>query len=101
MSFSEPVKETKFTKKSKAAENYILDPDRSKEVTTMRVRLRDGTTITMEANLDSPLENVYNHISTVSGVANFSLVGGFPPKPLDMKSTVEASDLMDGTLIQK
>ncbi len=54
----------------------------------MRVRLSNGSTITMEANLDSSLQDVYNHISTLSGVANFQLFGGFPPKPLDLTSTV-------------
>ena len=61
----------------------------------------DGSTITMEANLDSSLQDVYNHIATVSGRASFDLVGSFPPKPLDMKSAVEASDLAGATLIQK
>jgi hypothetical protein len=55
----------------------------------------------MEANLDSSLQDVYNHISTVSGVSTFQLFGGFPPKPLNLASTVEGSDLADGTLIQK
>ena len=55
----------------------------------------------MEANLDSSVEDVYNHIATMSGRASFELYGGFPPKPLDMNSTVEASDLAGGTLIQK
>ena len=55
----------------------------------------------MEANLNSSLQDVYNHIATVSGISSFQLVGGFPPKPLDMGSTVEKSDLADATLIQK
>jgi hypothetical protein len=55
----------------------------------------------MEANLDSSLDDVYRHISTVSGVSSFQLIGGYPPKPLDLKSTVEGSDLADATLIQK
>ena len=55
----------------------------------------------MEANLDTSLQLVYNHIATVSGLSTFTLVGGYPPKPLNMSSTVEASDLADGTLIQK
>ncbi len=67
----------------------------------MRVRLSDGSSITMQANLDSSLQDVYNHISTVSGVNNFDLFGGFPPKALDLSSTVQKSDLADGTLIQK
>ena len=67
----------------------------------MRVRLLDGSTVTMEANLDSSLQEVFNHIATVSGRSSFELVGGFPPKPLDMKSTVEGRDLTGGSLIQK
>ena len=67
----------------------------------MRVRLIDGSTVVIEANLDSSLQDVYNHIATVSGRSSFDLVGGFPPKPLDLKSTVEGSDLSGATLIQK
>ncbi len=100
-SLSEPSKEMKFAKKGKACENFILQPDKNKEVTTMRVRLSNGTTIAMEANTDSSLQDVYNHIATVSGISSFQLVGGYPPKPLDLRSTVEASDLSGATLIQK
>jgi len=67
----------------------------------MRVRLSNGQSVMVEANLDTPLEQVYNHVATISGISNFTLVGGFPPKPLDLTSTVEASDLADATLIQK
>jgi hypothetical protein len=54
----------------------------------MRVRLSNGTTVTMEANLDSSLQDVFNHISTLSGISQFQLFGGFPPKPLDLNSNV-------------
>lgn len=101
VSLSEPAKENKFAKKGKACENFILQPNKNKEVTRLRVRLSNGTTITMEANLDSSLEDVYNHVATVSGISAFQLIGGYPPKALDLKSTVEASDLADATLIQK
>ena len=47
VSLSEPKKETKFAKKGKACTNFILEPNKNKEVTTMRVRLLDGSTITM------------------------------------------------------
>lgn len=100
-SLSDPVKETKFAKKGKAPETFILEPNRNREVTTMRVRLSNGQAIMVEANLDTSLTDVYNHVATVSGLSNFTLIGGFPPKPLDLKSTVEASDLADATLIQK
>ena len=67
----------------------------------MQVRLADGQRITVEANLDTNLHDVFNHIATVSGVSHFELFGGFPPKPLNLDSTVEQSDLADSTLIQK
>ena len=67
----------------------------------MRVRLSDGKTIMVEANLDSSIQDVYNHIATVSGRSSFDLLGGFPPKILSMNSTVESNDLAGGTLTQK
>lgn len=54
----------------------------------MQVRLLDGTKIAVEANLDTNLHDVFNHIATVSGTSNFELYGGFPPKPLNLDSTV-------------
>ena len=101
-SLSEPPKPVnKFGKKNKAQENFLLEPDRNKEVTTMQVRLSDGQRIPIEANLDTSLHDIYNHVSTISGVITFELYGGFPPKVLDLDSTVEKSDLADSTLIQK
>ena len=67
----------------------------------MRVRLSNGQTITIEANLDTPLQEVHNHIATLSGVSNFELAEGFPPKSLNLSSTVQDSDLSGATLIQK
>ncbi len=62
---------SQFSKKSKACENFILEPNKDKETTVMRVRLQNGSTITMEANLDSSLQDVYNHIATASGLSTF------------------------------
>ena len=67
----------------------------------MQVRLSDGSRVPVEANLDTTVQDIYHHVATISGVAHFELFGGFPPKPLDMNSTVENSDLADSTLIQK
>jgi len=39
--------QNKFAKKSKACENFILEPNRNKEVTAIRVRLMNGQTITL------------------------------------------------------
>lgn len=37
----------KFAKKSKACENFILEPNRNKEITAIRVRLLNGQAITL------------------------------------------------------
>ena len=102
VSLSEPTKKpSTFGKKKGHQENFILEPDRRRDVTTMQVRLADGQRITLEANLDTNLHDVFNHIVTISGISNFELFGGFPPKPLNLDSTVEKSDLADSTLIQR
>lgn len=66
----------------------MLEPNRNKEVTTMQVRLLNGQKIAVEANLDTSLHDVYNHVATVSGTSTFELFGGFPPKALNLDSTV-------------
>ncbi len=91
----------KFAKKSKACQNFILEPDRTREVTAIRARLLNGQTITLEANLNTSVQDIYNHIATVSGVSNFELAEGFPPKPVNLSLTVEEADLQGATLIQK
>ena len=48
----------------------------------------NGQTITLEANLNTPVQDIYNHIATVSGVSNFELAEGFPPKAVKMSATV-------------
>ena len=65
------------------------------------MRLLDGQRIAIEANLNTSLHDIFNHVSTVSGLSHFELFGGFPPKPLNLDTTVEQSDLADSTLIQK
>lgn len=54
----------------------------------MQVRLLNGQKIAVEANLDTSLHDVYNHVATVSGTSTFELFGGFPPKALNLDSTV-------------
>ena len=73
VSFEDPgvKKPTTFGKKKGFQENFFLEPDRSRDITTMQVRLADGQRIPLEANLDTRLQDVFNHIATVSGVSNF------------------------------
>lgn len=61
----------------------------------------NGQTITLQANLDTPVQDVYNHIATVSGVSSFELAEGFPPKAVNLALTVEQADIQGGSLIQK
>lgn len=56
-SLSDPKKpQTKFTKKKGAQDNFILEPNRNKPVTTIQVRLMDGQKTSVEANLDTKVE---------------------------------------------
>jgi hypothetical protein len=57
-------------------------------VTAIRARLLNGQTITLEANFNTPVQDIYNHIATVSGVSNFELAEGFPPKAVKFSATV-------------
>jgi hypothetical protein len=61
----------------------------------------NGQTITLEANLDTPVQDIYNHVATVSGVSHFDLAEGFPPKPVNLSLNVEQAELPGATLIQK
>jgi UBX domain-containing protein 1 len=71
-SLSDPKKpQTKFTKKKGPQENFILEPNRNKPVTTIQVRLASGQRITVEANLDTKVEEIFNHVVTVGGISNF------------------------------
>jgi len=61
----------------------------------------NGQTITLEANLDTLVQDVHNHVATVSGVSHFELAEGFPPKVVNLSLTIEQADLQGATLIQK
>lgn len=65
-------------------ENFFLEPNRNKPITTIQVRLLNGQRIPIEANLDTRVEDIHSHVATVSGVSNFELYGGFPPKLLSL-----------------
>lgn len=51
--------------------------------------------------MDTRVQEIFNHVATVSGTSHFDLYGGFPPKQLSLEITVEQGDLADSTLIQK
>lgn len=67
----------------------------------MKVRLLNGEQAMVEANLDTKLQDVHNHISTVSGLTQFELFGGFPLKKINLEKTVEQEDLEGCVLTQK
>lgn len=53
-SLSDPKKPaTKFTKKKGASENFLIEPNRNKPITTIQVRLLNGQRVPIEVNLDT------------------------------------------------
>lgn len=60
------------------------------------VRMSNGQSVTLNANLTTRVGDLYDHISSLVGLQTIKLIAGFPPKPLtDMNQTVEDADLMD------
>jgi hypothetical protein len=51
--------------------------------------------------MDTKLQEIHDHVSTLSGVSQFELFGGYPPKKINLEMTVEQADLSGSALTQK
>lgn len=79
----------------------IVDP--SKPQTVVSLRLCNGQNIKLEMNTDHTVRDLHKYVETVSPVkGTYSLVSGFPPKPLtDMDATLEQAKLLKSAITQK
>jgi hypothetical protein len=87
------------TEKPKA--NVKFPVDESKKKTSIQIRFHNGDKQTIEVNLDTRVQAIFDYVRKVSGLAKFDLVSGFPPTPLKMERTVTEMGLEDSTIIQK
>ena len=99
---------------SAAAGAGVIDPsslpseppqvDASQPTTNIQVRLHNGQRRVITVNLTSTVGDLAAHVvaATSSGGAPFSLVSGFPPKPLlDLTQTIESAGLKGAQVTQK
>jgi UBX domain-containing protein 1 len=72
-----------------ASNKPVVDP--SKPTTVVSLRLCSGQNIKLDMNTDNTVRDLFKYVETVAPVnGSYSLVSGFPPKPLtDMSATLE------------
>lgn len=80
---------------------FNVNPDLP--TTKINVRLHNGDTITQEFNLSHTVGDIYGFVQNVAPVqGSYSLVEGFPPKPLsDKNKTIDAAKLQGSLISQR
>ena len=76
--------------------------DKKKPTCKIDIRLFNGTVVTANFNLSQTVRDIKSFVERKSGSHNFSLLEGFPPKPLtELNKTIEQLNLKDCMLTQK
>lgn len=114
--YVEPIPEKKFeafkgqgqslgkvdTTGLKVNTNVSSSFDKSKPTCKVNIRLFNGQMVTEEFNLTQKLKDVVKFVEKASGSNKFSLLDGFPPRPLTaMDKTIEELKLQGSTLTQR
>ena len=80
----------------------VNKPDKTKPTCKIDIRLFNGVVVTANFNLTSTVRDIKNFVERKSGSHNFSLLEGFPPKPLtELNKTIEQLKLQGTMLTQK
>ena len=76
--------------------------DRSRPTCKVNIRLFNGEVVSEDFNLNQTLRDVFNFVQRKSGSNNFSLLDGFPPRPLtDYNKTIQELHLEGSLLTQR
>ena len=76
--------------------------DRSRPTCKVNIRLFNGEVVNEDFNLNQTLRDVFNFVKRKSGSNNFSLLDGFPPRPLtDFNKTIQELHLENSLLTQR
>jgi UBX domain-containing protein 1 len=76
--------------------------DRSRPTCKVNIRLFNGEVVNEDFNLNQTLRDVFNFVRRKSGSNNFSLLDGFPPRPLtDFNKTIQELHLENSLLTQR
>ena len=82
--------------------NATSNVDRSKPTCKVNIRLFNGEVVSEDFNLNQTLQDVINFVKKKSGSNNFSLLDGFPPRPLTTyNKTIQELHLEGSLLTQK
>lgn len=86
----------------KIDQNVKSTVDRSKPTCKVNIRLFNGQVVSEDFNLTQTLKDVIDFVMLKSGSYNFSLLDGFPPRPLtDYYKTIEELHLQGSLLTQR
>lgn len=81
-----------------------LNLDESKPVTTLQIRLADGTSVKVQLNLTHTINDLRQYITTMRpqyAMREFSLLTAYPTKELIEDKTIEEAGLQNTTIIQR
>ena len=82
--------------------NVSSNVDRSKPTCKVNIRLFNGEVVNEDFNFNQTLRDVFNFVKRKSGSNNFSLLDGFPPRPLtDYNKTIQELNLQGSLLTQR
>jgi len=82
--------------------NASANVDRSKPTCKVNIRLFNGEVVSEDFNLTQTLQDVINFVRKKSGSNNFSLLDGFPPRPITAyNKTIQELHLEGSLLTQK
>lgn len=101
-----------FSGKGKLLANSFIEEYKESEVKSfidnpspsclISIRLYNGETIKGQFNYNQTLSDIYYYAKKLSGLKQFTLLDGFPPKPLlDLNKTIEELNLENTVLTQK
>jgi len=86
----------------KIDKNATSNVDRSKPTCKVNIRLFNGEVASEDFNLNQTLRDVFNFVKKKSGSNNFSLLDGFPPRPItSYNKTIQELRLEGSLLTQK
>ena len=82
--------------------NATSNVDRTRPTCKVNIRLFNGEVVSEDFNLTQPFQDVTNFVRKKSGSNNFSLLDGFPPRPITgYNKTIQELHLEGSLLTQK
>ena len=77
--------------------------DESKPTTTIQIRFHNGERASITVNMTHKVSDIHEYVMNAAPVdGEYSLVSGFPPKPLnDPSKTIEEAGLKNAAITQK